>query len=412
MKLKISIIIILVHFIGLHLNAQNNTSSPYSMFGLGDIEARTSIRSNGMGGAGIALESKGVMNYLNPASYAGLDSMFFLFEIGGMGKFTTLKTNYKEEKVNDGNISAINFGFRAKKWWALSFGLMPYSIIGYRIDNDRIIEGTNLSYLNTMEGSGGINQAYIGNAFKIKNFSFGFNTSLLFGNLVIKESNQVALTGEVYDLQTESSYFLSNLYLDYGVQYHFKIKKLIYAIGATFSNKQQLNSSFSNSTYLSTGEVLSSEENSAKDIIIPQSMGVGISVEIPDRLVVAADYVIQDWTENTFASSIASFKNSQSIKIGIEYKPNRSFGKSYFNFVDYRIGAFYSDLYYQLYGIPIIEKGVSIGFGLPFRGVKIDMSLEYGIKGTTQNGLVEENYFKLKLGLSLKQLWFQKRKFH
>ena len=46
-------------------------------------------------------------------------------------------------------------------------------------------------------------------------------------------------------------------------------------MGATFSNKQQLTSFFDTQTYLESGEILNYEENSAKDIIIPQSAGIG-----------------------------------------------------------------------------------------------------------------------------------------
>ncbi|NJO91197.1 MAG: hypothetical protein HC831_21210 [Chloroflexia bacterium] len=185
-----------------------------------------------------------------------------------------------------------------------------------------------------------------------------------------------------------------------------------YALGLTFSNQQKLLSTFNTETTIETGEILNEESNSAKDIVMPQSIGIGLAIEIPDRLTAALDYTLQDWSENTFYTSTADFKTSQSIRFGLEYKPVRSFRKNYLNFIDYRIGAFYSDLYYQIYGIPIIEKGVSVGLGLPFRTTKIDLSLEYGIKGTTQNNLVEENYFKLKVGLLLKQQWFQKRKFY
>lgn len=176
------------------------------MFGLGDIESRGSIRSSGMGGVGIAFDSKDAINILNPASYSGIDSTAFVFDIGGMGKFSTLKTLRNHEKVNDGNISAINFGFRTNKWWAMSFGLLPYSNIGYKIDTEKIISGTTVHYLNTIEGQGGINQVYVGNSFKFKNLSLGVNAAFLFGNLIILETNN-ALNGEFYTMETENSYF-------------------------------------------------------------------------------------------------------------------------------------------------------------------------------------------------------------
>lgn len=412
--LKLYIFILSISFSHSSLIAQNNTSSPYSIFGLGDIEPKSSIRSTGMGGIGIALPSEHSVNTLNPASYTGLDTLSFVFDIGLMGKFTRLKSQNMQEKVNDFNINAINFGFKPKKWWALSFGLMPYSTIGYQFDNEKIIEGTTTKYINTIEGSGGLNQVYFGTAFKLwKNFSVGVNASYLFGNLITNELNDLVINNTSYSTNTENTYYLNNVFFDYGLQYQFTKTKWHYSIGIVFSNKQTLSSDFTTQTTLeTTGEEYYSEENSAKDIVIPQSAGVGFALQIPERLLVSVDYTIQDWTENTFTKSIADYKISQSAKFGLEYKPEKSIGSSYFSYIDYRIGAFYSDLYYQLYGIPITEKGLSIGLGLPFRSSKANLSFEYAIKGTTQSGLVEENYFKIKLGLSLKQLWFQRRKFY
>ena len=38
------------------------------------------------------------------------------------------------------------------------------------------------------------------------------------------------------------------------------------------------------------------------------------------------------------------------------------------------------------------------------------MGFEFGKRGTTDNNLIEENYFNFRLSLSLTDLWFIKRK--
>jgi hypothetical protein len=40
----------------------------------------------------------------------------------------------------------------------------------------------------------------------------------------------------------------------------------------------------------------------------------------------------------------------------------------------------------------------------------VNVGFEYGKKGTTSNGLLEENYFNFRLSLSLNDIWFRKRK--
>ena len=60
----------------------------------------------------------------------------------------------------------------------------------------------------------------------------------------------------------------------------------------------------------------------------------------------------------------------------------------------------------------INDLGISFGLGLPLgnRLSNLNLGFEYGKKGTTDNGLLEENYFNVRLSLSLNDLWFKKRK--
>jgi len=72
---------------------------------------------------------------------------------------------------------------------------------------------------------------------------------------------------------------------------------------------------------------------------------------------------------------------------------------------------------------PFSEYGISFGLGLPvIKSVRIEeeklpvvsrvnITAEYIKRGTTNNGLIEENYFNLTLGLNLNDKWFTKRKY-
>ena len=64
----------------------------------------------------------------------------------------------------------------------------------------------------------------------------------------------------------------------------------------------------------------------------------------------------------------------------------------------------------------VSDFGMSFGLGLPLgrRLSNVNLGFEFGKKGTTSNNLIQENYFNLRLGLSLnavgRQAWFQKRR--
>ena len=69
----------------LPLMAQNNTNSPYTRFGYGDLGERSFGAGRAMGGVGYGLRSPKQINPMNPASYSCMDSLTFLFDFGGNG---------------------------------------------------------------------------------------------------------------------------------------------------------------------------------------------------------------------------------------------------------------------------------------------------------------------------------------
>ena len=58
----------------------------------------------------------------------------------------------------------------------------------------------------------------------------------------------------------------------------------------------------------------------------------------------------------------------------------------------------------------IKDYGMNFGLGLPLGVSKIDLGFEFGKRGTSSNGLIEENYFNVSVGLNLGAKWFEKRK--
>ena len=52
---------------------------------------------------------------------------------------------------------------------------------------------------------------------------------------------------------------------------------------------------------------------------------------------------------------------------------------------------------------------MTFGIGLPVGLSKINLGFEFGKKGTTNQNLIQENYFNFNVGFSLNDLWFRKR---
>ena len=153
--------------------AQSNTNSPYSQFGLGDLTDQSVSFNKGMNGVGLAMRRGNEVNPMNPASYSSIDSLTFLFDAGMSGQITNYNENGKKFNGKSGGFDYATALFRAFKNVGVSFGVLPYSNIGY----DYMVTG----YLDDREktaaaseysGDGGLHQLFIGTGIRpIKPFS-------------------------------------------------------------------------------------------------------------------------------------------------------------------------------------------------------------------------------------------------
>ena len=159
------------------LRAQNVTT-PYSMYGYGILSDRATSMQRQMGSVGYAMNSGRQINVMNPASYAAIDSLTFLFDMGADVTMLWQKEGNVKDNSTGGGLDYITMQFPITKYLGGSIGLLPYSSVGYAFGNE-----IKFGALEN-QGSGGINQAYFGLGGKIKGFSLGVNIAYSFGNIV------------------------------------------------------------------------------------------------------------------------------------------------------------------------------------------------------------------------------------
>ncbi|MGB5420311.1 MAG: hypothetical protein WBN21_15910, partial [Algibacter sp.] len=164
--------------------SQNDTSTPYSLFGLG-VENKTATGGlTGLGNTGISQNNPGEINLFNPASLGNIELNTFLYEFGLNGMYSTIKTENISENTSDYNISHVVMAFPLRKNLGMSFGLLPYTKVGYDIDIESPIEGSTETYLSRITGSGGLNKFYVSSGLSLGNrFSLGVDLSVLFGSI-------------------------------------------------------------------------------------------------------------------------------------------------------------------------------------------------------------------------------------
>ena len=402
--------------------SQTRIGSPYSRYGVGDLQNNIYLRNISMGGISIGYRNSGSINYSNPASYTAIDTNTFVFEAGLNSQASHLYTTDQSQVSNYSSLSYLVFGFPVTKWWKSSLGLLPYSNVGYKIaDYQTMPEVGKLKYI--YEGSGGLNQFYWGNAFKVKDFSFGFNTSLIFGylNKTSTLENPDSLT--FLDLRSSNSIHVTDFMFNYGVQYQKKYKNNFQlCIGLTYSASTKLiakQDSFAY-TFVSAGEgyetikdTLVNTDNTKGKIVMPQSIGLGFTMGKKDKWLIGMDCQMQNWKKFSMFGEKDSLDNSLSASFGAEYIPNNFAVSGYWKKVHYRVGARFAQTYLQLHNDQLNEYSVSFGLGLPIKRSKtmLNLGFELGERGTTNNNLIKEQYARFILSLSIVEPWFYKHKF-
>jgi len=414
-----ALIILSILFITNELSGQNNTSSPYTRFGIGDINRAGTGRSIGMGGLGIGSLSRGYLNNINPASYSAIPQQRFIMEFGVDFFVSQFQTTTQKQTNRDMNIQYIAIGFPVLNWWHSSIGIVPYSNVGYSISDET--NSSTMGYIQTEYiGMGGLNRFYIANSFSFKGLSLGVNLSYLFGALQ-KNSYSLVENDDVKSiLSVKQQTNLGDIQFSFGAQYTDSIgSDTEFTIGAIFENQQDLSvkqTKFAlRNVYIGGRMAVDTIQNEVRkdgNITLPLSWGAGFEFRKNNKWSFGFDYYRQDWQNVSYLSENQTVSTSEQYTFGVELIPNyRSF--HYLEVIRYRLGGHFGDSYYNIDGASIKEFGMSFGLGLPLRksSTMINLAMEYSQRGTTDNNLIREDYFTFSVNLTLGDIWFIKRKF-
>ena len=409
--------------------AQSNVDSPYSMFGLGQVRDKTmNTRLKGMGGVCNAMGDKAMVNPGNPASYALIDTLSFLFDAGIYAKSSTFSTSTLSETAACASFDYVSMGFALANWWKMAFGAQPYSNVGYNIvtkfHDDQVGNCAEL-----FQGEGGLNQAFWGNAFRIgKHFSVGVNANYVFGDskstttLAYPDSTYIICSRRSRDIMTRSFMF------DYGLMYQGNLNKdLTLSMGLTYNQKINLHGvqttyirtieaddleNLSTSTeYLIDTIAYSSDKNAS--YTMPHGFGFGVALQNKNRWKIGADFNWMQWSAFARNGVNEGLQDAWNVAVGGEFMPSSTSISGYWTRVSYRIGGFYGKTCLNINGNSINKMGVSAGLSLPVpRSLsKVEVGLEVGNCGTKSDNLIKESYINLTVGVSIYERWFLKRKY-
>ena len=384
-------------------SAQEYTVSPYSVFGIGDIQLGESGLTSGMAGTGISLSGGHFLNTLNPASLAALDTTTFLFDISGSARGSQFTSGNVTQKAFSANFTKITAGLHITPRWSAAISVLPYSTVSYKIETEDYIEGSEIKTTTAFEGSGGVTRFSFLNSYRLTpHFSLGADVMLLSGSI-----NRSA---EQSGISVRQSSTASKMLFNLGLQYTEKLAPgLVFAAGIIYGHGGVLD--FDN-----TLRVVDASENELfNDIItstrttIPDVYGTGISF-IGNHLVIAADYRHQKWSQARDQNAMVSFTDTHKFNAGAAFTPSTSAATSYFELIQYQAGFSISNSYLTINNINPLNLELTAGAQMPFRsGTKINVAFSWGKKGTTNEGLIREDYFRMTLSFSFAERMFLKR---
>lgn len=413
--------------------AQSGTNSPYSQYGLGVLSEPAGGFNRGMNGLGIAFREHNNLNILNPASYSSIDSLSFIFDAGISGQITNFNEGGVKMNANNSNFEYLIAGFRLARHVGLSFGLLPFSNIGYNYSNSQKLGGSNItdetSFKNSYAGDGGLHNVYLGLGWEpFKGFSVGANVSYLWGEYTREVVNSYS---DAY-INTLSKFYSAsvNTYkIDLGVQYTARIsKKNNVTIGFTYSPGHKTGADprcrvISTNTQTMVADTTTYAVKNGLEI--PTMLGVGLMWNRDDRLKVGLDYTLQKWASlkypvydvvnnvPQYASVSGLFNDRHKITLGGDYCPSES-SRNFFKRMHYRFGASYATPYIKINGEDgPKEYSVSAGFGVPIMNRINNRSvLNISAQWVRQDSkkFITENSFRINIGLTFNERWFAKWK--
>jgi hypothetical protein len=413
--------------IGHLAHAQLRVNSPYTRFGLGNLYQNETGYSRLQGGISYGMRNNFSINTANPASLAAIDTSSFVIDVGYAGYLMESQSNTGSASSNYFNLDYLKAAFPVTKWWKTSLSLTPYSSVGYDVSSVSDIDSVGSVGINYL-GDGGINRFNFGNAVLLqKNVSLGFNASYLFGTMNYRKETSIPDNENAYSFRLNNSYKVKSGYIDFGVQYTDTIffekknkKELVsFTLGAVYGFSQDIraNSNSFGETFLETSggyeyikDTILEAANGEGSITIPAFYGAGFYFQKPGVWTFGADFKTQLWEQYSSFGNSDSLRNSMLVKLGGSYTIGR---------LTLMAGAHFYESYLSLNGNSINELGMTFGLAVPlFKDQQtktfpmLTLGTEIGRRGLTNDGLIQEDYLKFFLGLSIKSNnWFNRRKY-
>jgi hypothetical protein len=418
---KIVLLILCLTAITTYAQSGNGTVSPYSFYGIGDLEAQATIENQAMGYLSMYSDSIHV-NLRNPAGYGRL--RLVTYTAGGAHTEIKLEDFTEKQSSSVTSIEYIVLAVPVTPKLGMGMGILPYSSVGYNVFS-QTTNSSRDTVLNQYSGEGGLNRVFLSAGYEItKNLHVGATMNFSFGT--VEHQSIQSIDGVQYGTIDVRTSQIDGFDFNYGATYTPMIKNK-YTLFSSVTVNTQANLVSSNNERLGAFSLNTGEEIEVRDINLEPSNLRNTELKIPTKTTfglglgrdrkwfLGVEYSLQALSSfrNDFLDlDNVDYEDASSIRVGGYYIPDYASFTSYLKRITYRAGMRSNKTGMIVNNTPINEFGITFGLGLPLGGgfSNLNFGLEYGKRGTTVADLVRETYFKVSVGLSFNDKWFQKRK--
>ncbi len=415
--LIICISLVMLQYIGF---TQNQTGTPYSFVGLGTNYHHGDIRTLSMGNTGMAVRHNMSLNMVNPAGLSGIDSLSFVGSVGIGLDNVNYRTSNANSQYSTAHLNHISLGFPIAKWWKTALYVSPMSQVGYEVfDYKKINNVGNTKY--EYNGNGGISSFTWAHGFNItKQLAIGMSGGYNFGKIEHIKMLSFPDSAFLFSSQVQQKLQLRGFSWEIGAQYYAKASEkhtlgigVKYGLSSSWTSDEKYtalrflgNNPFNNTTV----DTVKQWDTKGNTLELPHIIGVGLSWQYDNKLLLSSDFVYEDWSQYKYLKSAQYVTNRWRTAIGAEIIPESNNLSSYWKMIHYRLGFRYENLGIKFADNNIKEIAVTGGFGLPLRRSKtfVNLGFEIGQSGSINNNLIQNRFFKVYLGISIKERWFIK----
>jgi long-subunit fatty acid transport protein len=232
-------------------------------------------------------------------------------------------------------------------------------------------------------------------------------------------------SGYFLNTMARSSARLNKVNFDAGLIYRKTMKEgRFFQVGLTYRPTQTVDGQSEKIVYTyaynyaklleEVKDTVSFDSGSNGEVILPASIGAGFMLGSTNRWFATADVNYQKWSEFRYLGNNPGLKDNLRVSLGGQFRPSAVDIGKYYERINYRAGFRFEQSYLEIQNTRINDIGISFGVGLPMKKSRstINIAVELGTQGTTDNGLIKENYMRLTIGSALQERWFLKRRFN